>query len=115
MVICFTVDVPYYQEGVMKHGEIDLAEQALIGLATVEERIQVALAFLDSGNSEGCAQELMAALKDNHKCKLLAVSLRWADAPGTLKLLLKDQEAWLAERYKQVELLLARRLRDRNS
>ena len=98
----------------MKHEDIDMTERALIELAAVEERIQVALAYLDSGNSTGCCQELIAALKGNHKCKLLVVSLRWADAPGTLKLLLKDQEQWLAERYRQVELLLARRLHDRS-
>jgi hypothetical protein len=99
----------------MKHDDIDLAEQTLIELAAVEERIQVALAYLNCGHPDECCQELLAALKGNHRCKLLAVSLRWTDAPGTLKLLLKDQEQWLAERYQQVELLLARRLRDRSS
>ncbi len=99
----------------MNHDDIAMAERALIGLAAVEERIQVALACLDGGNPAGCIQELIAARKDNHQCKLFVVSLRWVDAPGTLKLLLKDQEAWLAERYRQVELLLARRLRDMSS
>ncbi len=99
----------------MRHGEIDLTERALLELAAVEEHIQVAMAYLYGDDSAGCIQELIAALKGNHKAKLLAVSLRWADAPGTLKLLLKDQEAWLAERYKQAEFLLARRLRDWSS
>ena len=94
----------------MRHGDIDLAERALIELATVEEHIQVALAYLNNGNEEVCCRELLTALKRNHRCKLLVVSLRWMDAPGTLKLLLKDQERWLANRYQQVEQMLAQRL-----
>ncbi len=99
----------------MKHDDINLTELALIELATVEQRIQVALAYLNSGQGEQCALELIEAIKSNHRTKLLVVSLRWMDAPGTLKLLLRDQEKWLAERYKQVEFLLAQRLRGRSS
>jgi hypothetical protein len=99
----------------MKHDEVSLVESALIELATVEQRIQTALAYLDSGQGERCALELIEAVKSNHRCKLLVVSLRWMEAPGTLKLLLKDQEQWLAERYRQAERLLAQRLRDRRS
>jgi uncharacterized protein YecT (DUF1311 family) len=98
----------------MTHADIDLTERALIELATVEQRVQVALAYLNSGQGEMCALELIEAVKSNHRCKLLVVSLRWMDAPGTLKLLLKDQEKWLAERFNQVELLLAQRRRGRN-
>ena len=94
----------------MRHGDIDLAERALIELATVEEHIEVALMHLYSGNEGVCCRELLIALKRNHRCKLLVVSLRWMDAPGTLKLLLKDQERWLANRYQQVEQMLAQRL-----
>ncbi len=94
----------------MRHGDIDVAEQALLELATVEEHIQVALMHLNSGNEGVCCRELLAALSRSHRCKLLVVSLRWRDAPGTLKLLLKDQERWLANRYQQVEQILAKRL-----
>ncbi len=84
----------------MSCDEITTIETLLILLAEVDGHLDVAQVFLEHRLPERAALEIEQAARASQRAKLLAMSVRWMDAPATLKKLVDKQTELLAGRYR---------------
>jgi len=84
----------------MSCDEITTIETLLILLAEVDGHLDVAQVFLEHSLLERASLEIEQAARASQRAKLLAMSVRWMDAPATLKKLINKQTELLAGRYR---------------
>ena len=80
--------------------EITTVETLLILLAEVDGHLDVAQTYLEHRLLAQSASEIEQAAHCAHRAKLLAMSIRWMDAPATLKKLVQKQTELLSKRYR---------------
>ena len=85
----------------MSCDEITTIETLLILLAEVDGHLDVAQVFLEHSLLERASLEIEQAARASRRAKLLAMSIRWMDAPATLKNLVSKQTALLTKRYQE--------------
>ena len=84
----------------MSCDEISTVETLLILLAEVDGHLDVAQTYLEHRLLAQSANEIEKAKHCGHRAKLLAMSIRWMDAPATLKKLVQKQTELLSKRYR---------------
>ena len=80
--------------------EITTVETMLILLAEVDGHLDVAQTYLEHRLLAQSSNEIEKATRCAQRAKLLAMSIRWMDAPATLKKLVQKQTELLSKRYR---------------